>query len=318
MDSFSNIAFGILWLNLYVGINLEANMQKEKETIERLCEKQLVVVDYSDDDIIIIDNLKQLAEPNPMRTRMNLIAIAKCGKAQMKVNGQTFTLGESQLLVCPPSTMLTDFMGSPDFEFKAMFLSTRIIQGFLREKMHVWNEIMYVHKMHVVTMKPRDIQFFFSFYDAFRLIITSSREQYPYRSEVIQGMLRVVILVLSGALSTMIPAKGGQRPTPTLSLFQRFLDLLSKKSLKSHNVEDFASELCVSPKYLSVVCKKNSHKTAGQWIREHMLEEIRYYLKNTDLSMKQVADQLGFANPSFFGKYVKEHFGMTPLQFRQS
>lgn len=49
-----------------------------------------------------------------------------------------------------------------------------------------------------------------------------------------------------------------------------------------------------------------------------MLEEIRYYLKNTDLSMKQVADQLGFANPSFFGKYVKEHFGMTPLQFRQS
>ncbi len=49
---------------------------------------------------------------------------------------------------------------------------------------------------------------------------------------------------------------------------------------------------------------------------EQVLEDIRYYLKQTDLSIKQVCDRLGFPNPSFFGKYVKDHFGMTPMQLR--
>lgn len=48
-----------------------------------------------------------------------------------------------------------------------------------------------------------------------------------------------------------------------------------------------------------------------------MLEDIRYYLKQTDYSIKQICDLLGFPNPSFFGKYVKEHFGQTPAYFRR-
>jgi AraC-like DNA-binding protein len=78
------------------------------------------------------------------------------------------------------------------------------------------------------------------------------------------------------------------------------------------------SQLCISPKYLTAVCKKNSGKTANEWITEQVLEDIRYYLKQTDLSIKQICDQLGFPNPSFFGKYVKDHFGMTPLKFRNA
>ena len=77
-----------------------------------------------------------------------------------------------------------------------------------------------------------------------------------------------------------------------------------------------ACKLCISPKYLTAVCKKNSGKTANEWITEQVLEDIRYYLRQTDLSIKQICDRLGFPNPSFFGKYVKDHFGMTPMEFR--
>jgi AraC-like DNA-binding protein len=49
-----------------------------------------------------------------------------------------------------------------------------------------------------------------------------------------------------------------------------------------------------------------------------VLEDIRYYLRQTDLSIKQICDKLAFPNPSFFGKYVKDHFGMTPLEFRNN
>ena len=81
-------------------------------------------------------------------------------------------------------------------------------------------------------------------------------------------------------------------------------------------MESYAAELCISPKYLSVICKRCSGKTANEWITEHVIEDIRYYLKQTDLSIKQICDRLGFPNSSFFGRYVKDHFGMPPSQFR--
>lgn len=295
-------------------------MQKEEMTIKELAEKRLIVIDYSDEDIIIIDNVKQLAEPNPTRIRMNIVAVAKKGKSQLSVNGHTIVFAEGQLLLCPPGTTFDDFLLSPDFEFKAVFLTNRIIQSFLREKMSVWNETMYVYKMHVVDLEPRDIDFMSHFYDALRILIDAPADHYPYRSEVIQALLRSAFLGLCGALETRLPAdapvrepRSGQADT----LFRRFLGLVSEGKTKGQTVEDYASELCVSPKHLSNVCKKNSGKTAGEWIREHILEEIRYYLKQTDLSMKEISDRLGFANPSFFGKYVKAHFGMTPMQFRR-
>lgn len=81
-------------------------------------------------------------------------------------------------------------------------------------------------------------------------------------------------------------------------------------------MEYYASQLFISPKYLTIICKKNSDKTANDWIREYTLADISYYLRNTELSVKEISIKLGFPNTSFFGKYVKEHFGCTPLAYR--
>lgn len=292
-------------------------MGKEQMTIKALADKQMIVVDYSDDDIIIIDSIKQLAEPNPTRIRMNVIAVAKKGRAEVSFGDQRVTIGENQLLLCPPNTVFNDFMFSPDFEFRAIFLTNSIIQSFLREKMSVWNETMYINKMHVVTLQPRDIDFMFHLYSTLQILIDAPDDTYLYKSETIQGLVRSAILGFCGVLKSRMPKKEKEKQTHGDNIFQQFLDLVNDNRTKSRTVEDFASQLCISPKYLSLICKKASGKTANEWIKEHILEEIRYYLKQTDMSMKQIADQLGFANPSFFGKYVKEHFGMTPMQFRK-
>ncbi len=291
-------------------------MEKNEMSIQRLAEQQIISIDYSDDDIIIIDNVKQLAEPSPTRIRMNLIAISLKGKAQVSLSGQTLTFGENQLLLCPPGTVFTDLMLSPDFEFRAFFCSNAIIQSFLREKMNLWNEMMYVHKTYLLQMEVRDTEFLSYFSEIMRLLIKAPAARYPYRTECIQGLLRTALLGLCGMIKNVVPDKKPVTGRYGDTLFQRFLELVNNQPLKNRTVEQYAADLCVSPKYLSAVCKKNSGKTAGQWIREHILEEIRYYLKQTDMPMKQIADRLGFTNPSFFGKYVKEHLGMTPMQYR--
>ena len=48
-----------------------------------------------------------------------------------------------------------------------------------------------------------------------------------------------------------------------------------------------------------------------------MLRDIAYLMNHTQKSIKEIACELGFSNLSFFGKYVKKHFGMSPKAYRE-
>ncbi|MBP3773841.1 MAG: AraC family transcriptional regulator [Bacteroidaceae bacterium] len=291
-------------------------MKQDEITIPSLKGQQNIAVDYSDDDIIIIDNIKKLVEPSPTRLKMNLIAIVVGGRAQVDMNGQSIELGERQLLLCPPNVVFSNFMISPDFEFKALFCTNEILQSFLREKINIWNEVMYIHKAHVVTMDESDIEYFSRFYDLLRLYIDRMTGN-PYRSEIIQSIIRGAILGLCGSLKLMLPHEKPSRMDQNRNLFQRFLNLVNSSSVKYGKVSDYAAKLCVTPKHLSTSCRKASGRPASEWIEESVKEDIRYCLISTDLSVSQISDKLGFPNPSFFCKYVREHFGTTALEIRQ-
>lgn len=282
-----------------------------------MAEKNMIVVDYSDDDIAIIDNVNDLTELSPTRFRNNFISIIKHGKVQMKVNGQTVTLGENQLFFCPPNTSLTDFLFSPGLEFSAILLTDRIIASFLRDKKSIWNETMYIYKMHVVSIQERDTEFLLNLLQSLHLLTQIKEDEYPYRAESIRGLVYSYIFGLCSILSAALPKKNDVKVAQNDNIFQQFLSVLNENRIPTNRVEDYASELNISPKYLSAVCRKVSGKTAKQWIKEHTMEEIRYYLMQTDLSVKQVADKTGFINDSFFCKFVRLNFGMTPMQLRQ-
>jgi len=295
--------------------------QHEEVTIQTLANNEDVQIGYSDNDIVVVDSIQQFTETSTAHVSMNAIVICTSGKVQAQMNGIQMELHKNQVAIIPQNVTVTDVMVSPNFDLKGMFLTNRILQSFLREKMSIWNDMMYIHRHHIVTMDENEILFYTHFYDMLTLAIAKGKDN-PLHTDVIQSLLRSAILGLCGAMKMTLPSDDGQPSTinPQISTsmvhFQRFLNLLHANEVKRHTVEAYASELCISPKYLTAVCKKNSGKTANEWITEQVLEDIRYYLKQTDLSIKQICDRLGFPNPSFFGKYVKDHFGMTPMQLR--
>ena len=290
--------------------------QHEEVTFQTLANNEDIQIGYSDNDIVVIDSIQQFNEVNTAHVAMNAIIICTNGKVQARVNGIQMELHKNQVAIVPQNVTATDVMVSPDFNLRAMFLTNRILQSFLHEKMNVWNDMMYVHRNHIVTMDEDEILFYTHFYDMLTLAIERGKEN-PYHTEIIQALLRSAILGLCGAMKWMLSSNHHETHT-TDTHFQRFLDLLHSTDVKHRTVEAYANDLCISPKYLTAICKKHSGRTANEWITEHVLEDIRYYLKQTDLSMKQICDQLGFPNPSFFGKYVKDHFGMTPMEFRNN
>ena len=293
-------------------------MKREEISLQTLTDNKDIQVGYSDNDIVIVDNIQKFAEISAAHVAMNAIAICTRGKVQGMLNGQAIELRKKQVAIIPQNVIIADPMVSPDLELKAMFFTNRILQSFLRDKMNVWNDVVYVHRMHVITMEDVDLHFYTNFYEMLRLCFDKSINN-PFRTEIIQSLLRGGVLGLCGALKQRMLNDGVSIDTHTTNNhFQHFLDLLHSIDVKHHTVEWYANELCISSKYLSALCKKHSGKTANEWITEHVLEDIRYYLKQTDYSIKKICDLLGFPNPSFFGKYVKEHFGQTPAQFRHN
>ena len=296
--------------------------QHEEVTFQTLADNEDIQIGYSDNDIVVVDSIQQFEEINTAHVAMNAVVICTNGKVQAQMNGIQMELHKNQVAIVPQNVTVTDVMVSPDFNLKAMFLTNRILRSFLREKIDIWNDMMYIHRQYIVTMDEDEILFYTHFYDMLTLTIAKGKDN-PLHTDVIQSLLRSAILGLCGAMKWML-SDDNQLSTVNSQLstgkshFQRFLDLLHSNDVKRHTVESYASELCISSKYLTAVCKKNSGKTANEWITEHVLEDIRYYLKQTNLSIKQICDRLGFPNPSFFGKYVKDHFGMTPLEFRNS
>lgn len=245
--------------------------------------------------------------------KMNAVLVCFDGSAQADFNGKTLTISRNQMLLVPSYVKINHFLFSVDFKFKALLLTDNIIQRLLRPAIGIWNHAMYVNQMKVRLLSDNDISMANKLCETiqFGLDYTSN----PYQKEIVQSFIQGALLGLCGILSEENLIDHTPKPQ-TGDLFPRFLDLLQNSKIKHRPVADYASQLFVTPKYLSLVCKQHSGKTALQWIEEYTVADIDYYLRSTEYSIKEIANLLGFPNASFFGKYVKQHLGCTPMEHR--
>jgi len=82
-------------------------------------------------------------------------------------------------------------------------------------------------------------------------------------------------------------------------------------------VEYLATELNLSPRYLSDMLRSLTGQNAQQLIHEKLIEKAKDYLTTTQLSVAEIAYQLGFEHPQSFNKLFKNKTNQTPVQFKQ-
>ena len=83
-------------------------------------------------------------------------------------------------------------------------------------------------------------------------------------------------------------------------------------------VDYLASQLNLSPRYLSDMLRSVTGQSAQQHIHEKLIEKAKEYLTATSLSVAEIAYQLGFERPQSFNKLFKNKTSQTPVEFKQS
>lgn len=301
-------------------------VKQQKDIKQRIEEGEFaqsaeISANFLDEDILIIDNVKVLANPDPVRLQMNMIASCQQGNLRMEVNGKVVTVNKNEIFVCPPNSVIDILEVSADFACVALCVTNRGMQNILRSHISAWNRAMYVDKVSIVKMTGDEMLFYAKFTELVRLCLDQNRMEHsswnPYRREIVETLLKSALLALCNAFSTDTQA-ADKSNTTTSDIFDRFLEMLQQCEVKHRPVEYFAQQLCITPKYLSIICKRHSSKTAIEWITDYTLSDITYYLRSSNKSIKEISTILGFSNTSFFGKYVREHFKMSPLKYRQS
>lgn len=100
-------------------------------------------------------------------------------------------------------------------------------------------------------------------------------------------------------------------------LFERFD---SKKSTFSGlpTVQEVSDYLHVSPRYLTDMLKSLTGFSTQQHIHNQLIEKSKNILSNTNLTIAEIAYELGFEHPQSFNKLFKQKTNVSPLEFRQS
>ena len=91
---------------------------------------------------------------------------------------------------------------------------------------------------------------------------------------------------------------------------------LIKKGLPT--VQHIAETLNVSPNYLSGLLKTLTGQSTQQHIHDKLIEKAKEKLSTTNLSVSEIAYELGFEHPQSFSKLFKTKTNFSPLEFRQS
>jgi len=267
-----------------------------------------------EEDIYYYDNLQKIAPSIFVKVRFNAILHCKEGSIIVCLaNGKELLVNKDQILLIPAYKMVKPIINDDSVSCEALFISDKMLKSLLGNQINIWNKAVYLDESYLIDGGDWVREFGRHMRHLFR-----QENHLNLFNEIMLSYLRTLLLIFCEALIQ----NGKYADSINLStdhekvIFNQFLTLLSTEHHKRQSVASCASELHITAKYLSTVCKHVSGKSPSKWITETIMEDCYSLLKESSLSIKEISNQLGFPNSSFFGQFFRKQAGITPMEYR--
>lgn len=105
-----------------------------------------------------------------------------------------------------------------------------------------------------------------------------------------------------------------------------FFELLEKetnlanldKPIRMRTAQEYAQHLNLNPSYLNGLVKKHTGQPISVLIKNRLIEESKALLVQTDWTLQEISQIIGFADQPNFSQFFKKYVGVTPNEFRRS
>lgn len=245
---------------------------------------------------------------------VNDIAFSICiqGRGRLKINLKEYVIEKNTVITISPNTIIELLERSDDFLMEYLVFSVDFLGdvGIIASS-DLPAKIDAEPCLHVSEEETQ------SLLEIHAIIVKQyNRINHVYREELAKTLLTVLLLEVASIYK--VPR---EREAKLLNrkeeLFNSFIQLLIKHHTQERSVTFYADKLCLTPKYMAQIIKKVSGVSALEWINRMTILSIKAMLKSSNQTVLQISEDMNFPNPSFFGRYFKEHTGMTPVQYRE-
>lgn len=250
---------------------------------------------------------------DPLRIDALMMMLFTEGSGKISVDLKEYEVGVDSMMILNPHNYISIRDCTPDVSGKVLFISHKAVENILPKLTDLLPVIVYNRNMPVRRLNADEVEWMSGI---FRLI-RSKLEGKPTKF-----MMPKLYGILQAALYEIMDINiAGQANDKTMrsrkeELMAKFILAVMEDCTRHRKVEYYADRLCITPKHLSAVVKEISGMTAGKLIDNYVVLEAKMLLKNTDLTIQEIAARLNFPNQSFFGKYFKHSTGLSPSEFR--
>lgn len=286
----------------------------EEITIEGA--RQLYNGSHIGNDLLLIDDINKVPLPiEPQRMKCILLGICLHGKAQYSVDTEEHMVTPGDVIIINEGTVVDNYMLSPDCKGIGILISIDFFRETIKG-MHELSQLFLFSRTHpVFSLTQDEMTMIKTYYKAIKYKVDD--KEHHFRSDVVRSMLMTMIYDISNAIYRIQQATD-HRQTRAETIFASFIKLVEANFRQERRVSWYGGKLGITPKYLSETVKQVSKRTPNEWIDNYVILEVRVLLRNTTMSIKEIAQQLHFPNQSFLGKFFKERVGMSPSDYRKS
>lgn len=274
---------------------------------------------YKDDDFVIIKNLKRMPyDDETVRLDCLIIAFCSGGHMQIELNDKVYNWEKGNLAMILPNTLLKNIQSSEDFVVDITVFSPNFIRNVFKFQRDLWDIAVYIY-CNPIRHADQNKHLMFDLYSQL-LDAKIKEESNEYNREIIRHIFYAMFCEILREINSWIPDSDRAANNDLKQsdyIFKKFIEKVATDDGTHRSVSYYADLLYYSPKYLSKIVKNVSGKVPLEIIQAHVTELIKYKLKNSDMSIKEISNYFKFPNPSFFGKYVKTHLGMSPKKYRE-
>lgn len=238
------------------------------------------------------------------------------GNVEIVLNHELYELKADDMLICFPGDVMQVDRYRQKFSGCYLSISLKLSNHLFQFSSQDWKISSMIREVHMLSLGDENIWLLLSYFNLFNNRL--------HHSALLDDSIGLYDLIASFIRDFLSIAEKMQHRTENKNLsaanilFSKFIRILYSASPQKQTIEYYADILCVTPKYLSTICKQVTGETASTLVNRCLMAEIQNQLRNRAKPIQTIADELGFANLSFFGKYVKAHLGMTASQFREN
>lgn len=269
-------------------------------------------IEFMDTDFAICNTLEEVPLPkDPGRIDAAIVGLCVCGSIRLRINLDDYQISKNQIVLIMPDQIIQ--LGKKSKDYKGIYILAS--KNFINEMLPYFNQLsifLYVKEHPVTDLSAEEVNIFKE-YHSFLWKKLKMRDN-AYRKEISRNLLLALLYEAYGMFSKhRLPET---RKTRQEELFADFVKLVQLNFRREHSVSFYADKLCITSKYLSLLVKSVSNRSASVWIDEYVILEAKALLTSSTLTIKQISDTLGFVNQSFFGKFFRRHAGVSPRKFR--